>query len=203
MSTAAFFDSETGHDTVADVESRKGWRNRDAGAAEGVLALLEGLRTGLGAQGVGLFDDDRADLDVASSGGGALNFWDAFDRRPCGEIDWEGWYGALRREGRVDTTCGCGGAHRLCGYLLHGRWVLLIIAPAGLASAPAASAVASSGGAADAAAVASSLKALAARLPPAMTAHEREAVSKYEGGRGVGGAAAVTPPVWWVRKPPQ
>ena len=97
-------------DTVDAVESRKGWRNRDPGANEAVLALLEALRSGLGADTVGLFDDDRGDRAAAGAAPEALNFWDAFDGLPCGGIDWQAWYQDLRRQQRVETTCTCGAA---------------------------------------------------------------------------------------------
>jgi len=174
------------------VESRKAWRNRDVTAGEGVLALLEALRMGLGADSVGLFDDDRAEPERAA-GGGALNFWDSFGERPCAEIDWEGWYRTLRADKRVDTTCHCGGQHRLCGFLIHGRWILLLVAPPGL---PAGGAVT----------IASSLRALAEKLPPAMTPDEQRQA-------GLGAepnpeeTAPVDPalagPIWWVRRRPE
>jgi hypothetical protein len=170
------------------VESRKVWRNRDASAGEGVLALLDVLRSGLGAQGVGLFDDDRAGPDPGSPRSG-LNLWDAFDERPCAEIDWERWYRDLRRHGRVATTCGCGAAHHLCGFLIHGRWALLIIAPPALVSS-------------GAAAIASSLRALADKLPPARTAAEWEAIARHEE-QPADATDAAAGPVWWVRKLPQ
>jgi len=177
-----------GRVSLSVVESRKAWRNRDSSAGEGVLALLEALRDGLGAASVGLFDDDRSDLDAESSRG-ALNFWDAFEQRPCGDIDWDGWYRELRTNGRVESVCGCGGAHHLCGFLIHDRWALLLVAPPALPAA-------------GAAAIASSLKALAARLPPGKTADERDAVKQYDAPPQPS-AAAAGGPVWWVRKPPQ
>lgn len=186
------------------MESRKAWRNRESSAGEGVLALLESLRDGLGAQSVGLFDDDRADPERPT---GALNFWDAFDERPCADIDWEAWYRELRTRERVETTCGCGGEHRLCGYLIHERWALLLVAPPALAP----------GGAA---AIASSLRALAARLPPgkgqADHLHHDAGATVGRTGDSDGGAAGDTPAtgapeavartgglLWWVRKAPQ
>src|SRR3954462_10334480 len=112
------------------------------------MALLEALREGLGAAGVGLFDDDRAD-----SGRQPPNFWDAFDERPCADIDWVSWYRELRARERVETTCGCGGRHHLLGFLMHERWALLIVVPPSLHASVAA-------------AIAWSVKALAAQLPP-------------------------------------
>jgi hypothetical protein len=165
------------------VLSRKAWRNRAPSAGEGVLALLEALREGLGADGVGLFDDDRADPSQPLS---PVNFWHAFEDRPCAAIDWAGWYRELRRNERVETICGCGEAHHLCGFLIHGRWALLLVAPPDLQSA-------------GAAAIASSVRALAARLPPAKdrvkttdtVPDDRERTSTSGG----------LP--WWVRRKPQ
>jgi hypothetical protein len=167
------------------VESRKAWRNRDPSAGKEVLALLETLRNGLGAQGVGLFDDDRASPDAASSGAG-LSFWDAFDEPPCSAIDWENWYQTLRQEQRVATTCGCGESHHFCGFLIHGRWALLLVAPPALVSS-------------GASAIASSLRALADKLPPARTAVESEAIARY-GDETTPDPGAGNGPAWWVRK---
>jgi hypothetical protein len=158
------------------VESRKAWRNRGPAAGEGILVLLEALRDGLAADGVGLFDDDRAD-----PGQPAVNFWQAFEGRPCAAVDWDDWYRQLRRHERVETTCRCGGTHHLYGFLLHGRWALLVVAPPPL-RAP------------GAAAIASSLKALAAKLPPARD-REKAATARTP--------APEEPLLWWVRKGPQ
>jgi hypothetical protein len=165
------------------VPSRKEWRNRDPSAAEGVLALLETLREGLGAQGVGLFDDDRAEPNHQPP-----NFWDAFEQRPCAEIDWGSWYRQLRYHGRVETTCGCGGQHHLLGYLIHERWALLIVAPPSWHTSVAA-------------AITSSVKALAAQLPPGKKPDpnlppEPEDDEDSSPPTGTGGL------LWWVRKGP-
>jgi hypothetical protein len=159
------------------MESRKAWRNREPSAGQGVMALLEALREGLGAQGVGLFDDDRGDPSGLRS---PPSFWDAFEQAPCAEIDWAAFYQELRQHDRVETTCGCGGAHHLFGFLLHGRWALLLVAPPTLPSGAAA-------------VIASAVGALAARLPPGKDA---------DGGEG---AREATPapaggPLWWVSK---
>jgi hypothetical protein len=161
------------------MESRKAWRNRDPSAGEGVLALLEALRDGIGAQGVGLFDDDRGDPTGQLS---PPNFWDAFDERPCAEIDWESWYQELRREERVETTCGCGGAHHLCGFLIHGRWALLVVVPPALRATAAA-------------VIVSSVRALADKLPPAQRRDPGEQ-------RRMAAPAAAGGLLWWVRKAP-
>jgi hypothetical protein len=163
------------------VPSRKEWRNREPSAGESVLALLEALREGLGAQGIGLFDDDRADPNRQPP-----NFWDAFEQRPCSEIDWGSWYRQLRYHGRVETTCGCGGEHHLLGYLIHDRWALLIVAPPSLHASVAA-------------AITSSVKALAAQLPPAKKVDPqmpRDPAEEPESPPAGGG------PLWWVRRGP-
>jgi hypothetical protein len=165
------------------VPSRKEWRNREPSAGESVLALLEALREGLGAQGVGLFDDDRAEENHQPP-----NFWDAFEQRPCAEIDWGSWYRQLRYKGRVETICGCGGEHHLLGYLLHERWALLIVAPPTLQTSVAA-------------AITSSLKALAAQLPPAKKSDpEQPRDPAEEEPRLSPGSGAL---LWWVRRGPQ
>jgi len=181
------------------VESRKAWRNRERFADESVLALLEALRKGAGAESAGLFDDDRAD-PVPGPGDGALNFWDAFDLPPCAAIDWEQWYRELKTNDRVETLCGCDQRHRLCGFLIHGRWGLLLMVPSSLPGA-------------GAAAIASSVRALAAQLPPARTEQERSQISRYQDGDDTGkdtgkdtrsaGSSAAGGPAWWVRKRPQ
>jgi hypothetical protein len=160
------------------MESRKAWRNREPSAGEGVLALLEALRDGAGAQAVGLFDDDRSDPGQTTP----PNFWDAFDERPCADIDWSGWYGELRSQQRVETICGCGAAHHLCGFMIHDRWALLLVAPATLPSGAAA-------------VIASTVRALSDRLPPGRErpAHE---LSDRPPADPAGGL------LWWVRKPP-
>jgi hypothetical protein len=96
-----------------------------------VMAVVDALRDGIGAEAVGLFDDDRAQLH-ASSHPAHPNFWEAFGGLPCLEGDWSSWYLELRTNKRVDTTCACGAGHRLCGYLVHDRWALLVVAHASL-----------------------------------------------------------------------
>jgi hypothetical protein len=165
------------------VPSRKEWRNREPSAGESVLALLEALREGLGAQGVALFDDDRADPNREPP-----NFWDAFEQPPCAEIDWTAWYSQLRADGRVDTICGCGGQHRLLGYLMHDRWALLVVAPPDWHASVAA-------------AITSSVKALAAQLPPAKKVDpQMPHVPETEEWRVPQGSGGL---LWWVRKGPQ
>lgn len=149
--------------------------------------LLEALRAGLGAETVGLFDDDRGDGGDGTAAG-TLNFWDAFDGQPCSGVDWAAWYRELRLHQRVEATCTCGADHRLHGFLIHGRWALLLAAPPALA-----------GG--DATAIASSLTALAAMLPPGRSAEERAAAARYEG--DAPSTSNATRPNWWVRKLPQ
>ena len=176
------------HVSVITVESRKAWRNRKQFAGEGVLALLEALRNGAGAESAGLFDDDRAD-PVPGPGVAALNFWDAFDLPSCATIDWDHWYRELKTNDRVETSCGCAQGHRLCGFLIHGRWGLLLVVPSTLPGE-------------GAAAVASALRALAAKLPPARTAQERLEAAPYDGDSG-STAGVAGGPAWWIRKLPQ
>lgn len=153
------------------------------------MGLLEALRHGFGADAAGLFDDDRSDLEGERPG--AINFWDSFGERACTPADWEGWYRTLRAEGHVDSACRCGGPHLLHGSMINGRWVLLVIVPPELPN----------GGQVT---IASALRALSDRLPPAMTPDERR---QMELARELDEAvpAARTPtdaPVWWIRKRP-
>ena len=171
-----------------EMETRKAWRNRDSGAGQSVLALLEALRQGLGAEAVGLFDDDRGDSDPDAPAA-ALDFWEAFHDRSCAAIDWHSFYRELRKNQRAESTCRCGVAHRLQGFLVHGRWALLLVVSSGPSSN-------------GAAAVASSLGALAARLPPGRTAFEISQIAAYEG-EPAGAQVRPGAPVWWVRKPRQ
>jgi hypothetical protein len=117
---------------------------------EGVAAVLEALREGMGAEALGLFDDDRAEPHDEA----ALNFWQAFTDLPCGALDWGPWYAELRGEKRAQTVCACGGGHQILGFLIHDRWALLVVAPPTLESGAVA-------------ALSSSLKALGEKLPPA------------------------------------
>lgn len=167
------------------MQSRKAWRNRGPEAAEGVLALLEALRTGIGAEAIGLFDDDRTDPATDPS---PPSFWNAFDGRKCAAIDWDAWYRELRKAERVHTGCGCGQGHLLSGFLIHGRWALLLVAPPALPAE-------------GAAAIASALKALSARLPPSK---EREqAGTPATTGEADAPPRELEPLVWWARKDPQ
>jgi hypothetical protein len=150
---------------------------------EGVLAVLDALRTGIGAEAIGLFDDDRAELDDGRAQA-PPNFWDAFGELPCAARDWRGFYLALKADRSVDLRCGCSVGHRLHGFLLHGRWVLLLVAPPALA--PGAAVV-----------IASAVKALADKLPPARPEPVTGAAGAADApSRGLAGGA----PLWWVRK---
>ena len=161
---------------------------------EGVLAVLDALRSGLGAEAIGLFDDDRAETDLQELSRSPVppSFWDAFGELPCAGIDWRPFYLSLKAEGRAEGPCGCGAGHRLQGFMVHGRWALLMVAPPVLI--PGAAAV-----------VTSAVKALAEKLPPARTPKARQATADLvdvDDGfaealprdRGAGA------PLWWVRR---
>lgn len=163
--------------------------------------MLDALRDGVGATAVGLFDDDRGGGNVATASARPRdpNFWEAFGGGlPCAQVDWSAWYGTLRAEQRVETTCSCGAAHRLHGYLLHQRWVLLLLSPHTLA-APSAAMV-----------VSSALKVLLDMLPPARDRASDEAgaedplpdpfIDSVAAGKAEGDDAPVSVPLWWVRR---
>jgi hypothetical protein len=155
-----------------------------------VRSVLDALRDGIGAEALGLFDDDRGDraedAAEASPAAGEPNFWEAFDGLPCAEVDWRSWYRRLRQDGQVESTCSCGQAHRLSGYLIHDRWALLLVTSHTWQPGAAA-------------AVSSSVKLLSDKLPPA---HRRDPLAvelqarfdAEDQGQQAPGA------MWWVRK---
>jgi hypothetical protein len=156
-----------------------------------VRSVLDALRDGIGAEALGLFDDDRGDRptgdDAAPSpASGEPNFWEAFDGLPCAEVDWRSWYRRLRSDGQVESTCSCGQAHRLSGYLIHDRWALLLVTSQTWQPGAAA-------------AVSSSVKLLADKLPPA---HKRDPVALELQARLDAEDAGLPAPgaMWWVRK---
>ena len=169
------------------MESRTRWRKREPGVQEGVVAILDALRAGIGAEALGLFDDDRAELSPLQKDA-QLNFWEAFGDLPCIRLDWNHWYVELKASKSVATACACGQGHRVQGFLIHDRWALLMVAPATLGD----------GGAA---VVLSAIKALSDKLPPAK-GPSFEPVSDDELAAGdvptLPGAGAG--PLWWVRK---
>ena len=172
----------------AFVESRSRWRKGEPGTREGVIAVLDALRDGIGAEALGLFDDDRGELNPSPQAN-QLNLWEAFGGLRCVDLDWGSWYAALKNDKRVETPCACGAGHRVHGFLIHDRWALLLVAPATLAVG--AAAIVSSG-----------VKALAEKLPPGKTAHESElaAAADAEGEDGYGPRVpGPSPQLWWVR----
>ena len=177
------------------MKSRKAWRTRDPSANDEVLALIEVLRDSFGAEQVALFDDDRGD---PLGNTGAFAFWDAFDQPRCQGMSWNAWYRSLRENGRVGSICGCEPGHRVDGFLIHGRWVLLLMGPADASAA-------------NASAVASTLRALSDKLPPcrshaeaplAEREREREQARERNDART---SQQLSPPasggpLFWVRK---
>lgn len=154
--------------------------------------MLDALRDGIGAEALGLFDDDRGDRPSdgdapgPSPASGEPNFWEAFDGLPCAEVDWRSWYRQLRSEGQVESTCSCGQAHRLSGYLIHDRWALLLVTSHTWQPGAAA-------------AVSSSVKLLADKLP---LAHKRDpmAVELQARLHAVDSEPPAPGAMWWVRK---
>lgn len=165
------------------MESRTRWRKGEPGLREGVAAVLEALRESIGAEAVGLFDDDRAEL---SRPGHAveLNLWEAFGGMPCLDLEWSSWYGALKREGQVSVVCACGEGHQVRGYQVNERWVVLLVTAPVLATGAAA-------------AISSALKALGDKLPPG-----RKLDPSWPGSDPALASARglATAPLWWVGK---
>jgi hypothetical protein len=169
----------------AFVETRTRWRKGEPGTREGVIAVLDALRDGIGADALGLFDDDRGELNP-SPHGNHLNLWEAFGGLPCVNLDWGRWYAELKSQKRVETVCACGGGHRVHGFLIHDRWALLLVAPASLAAG--AAAIVSSG-----------VKALAEKLPPGRKHEPNAPVEPDNGDLLEPRPGAIAPPLWWVR----
>jgi hypothetical protein len=156
---------------------------------EGVVAILDALRNGIGAEALGLFDDDRVQISPLQKDA-QLNFWEAFGDLACIKLDWNHWYVELKASKSVATICACGAGHRVQGFLIHDRWALLMVAPAELAD----------GGAAI---VLSAIKALGEKLPPAM-GPSAEPMGGDDQDLGAGDLPAVQGAnpgtLWWVRK---
>jgi hypothetical protein len=170
------------------VETRSRWRKGEPGTREGVIAVLDALRDGIGAEALGLFDDDRGDL-TASPQAPQLNLWEAFGGLRCVDGDWAAWYAGLKRDGQVESVCACGAGHKVYGFFIHERWALLLVAPAVLPVGTAA-------------AISSGVKTLAERLPPARKPDPNpvnvpggDALEDLHDAR----PAAIPPPIWWVR----
>ena len=164
------------------VESRTRWRKGEPGTREGVVAVLDALRDGVGAEAVGLFDDDRAPSPL-SDAALPINCWEAFGGLPCVDLAWDDFYRALKQTGQVETVCACGGEHQVRGFLLHERWLLLVVTPSVLGPGGATS-------------LSSAIKALRDKLPPAQR-HDRETAAMIA---LAGPPPAASGQVWWVRK---
>jgi hypothetical protein len=173
--------------TSSVVESRTRWRKRAVGVQEGVEAILDALRRAVGAEALGLFDDDRVDASPRQKDA-RLNFWEAFGDLPCVQLDWNHWYAQLKAHKSVTTPCACGAGHRVQGFLLHDRWALLLVSPAALDEGAAAT-------------ILSAMKALADKLPPAMGPSAEPVFEDDLAASDVSTlAGADAAPVWWVRK---
>jgi hypothetical protein len=167
------------------VESRTRWRKGEPGTREGVAAVLDALRDGIGAEALGLFDDDRGELNP-SPHAPQLNLWEAFGGLRCVDLDWGHWYAALKTDGRVETVCACGAEHKVHGFMIHDRWALLLVTPAAL-------------GTGAAAIISSGVKTLAEKLPPGRKL-DPLAASVPESDEALGPRlTGITAPVCWVR----
>jgi hypothetical protein len=91
-----------------------------------VKALLTALKVGIEASAAGVFDTRRGDMH-ASSEMTLAAFWDAFGVRDCWDVDWGDWDRELLASNRARVSCGCG-VHSVRAFLVHDRWVLLVLA---------------------------------------------------------------------------
>src|SRR5262245_45987480 len=92
-----------------------------------VRHTLRTIKKGMNARAVGVFDDDLATM-YATTEASPEAFWDVFSTTPCWSFDRQRWYRELRSSaiGEVRHECACPVRHTTDGYLIHGRWVLMI-----------------------------------------------------------------------------
>jgi hypothetical protein len=91
-----------------------------------IKALLEELKAGIEATVAGVFDGTHAWLH-ASSESSPGTFWAAFNDATCLRADWHEWDMELLADGSARVECQCG-AHTLQAFMLHKRWVLIVLA---------------------------------------------------------------------------
>jgi hypothetical protein len=149
-----------------------------------IKSLLVALKAGIEAEAVAVFDARRGDLH-ASSEATSATFWNAFGTSVCWDVDWGDWDRRLLTSMRSLVSCGCGN-HSVEARLIHGRWVLLVLADGPLVTG--------------AESVVSHAVRILTRLLPARG--EGGALPPSGGGRAGGAASPVEPelPAWWIRR---
>jgi hypothetical protein len=88
----------------------------------------------MGIRSVAVFDGNFTNL-YATSEESPDAFWDIFSTSPCWSFDHDAWQRELRsRGGSVCHECTCRIRHTADGYLLHDRWIVLIMFEASMPS---------------------------------------------------------------------
>jgi hypothetical protein len=91
-----------------------------------IKRLLRALKSGVEATVVGVFDAQEGEIHACSEPRGAA-FWEAFEGWRCMNADWGDWDRALLIEKRARVICRCG-EHALEAFVVHDRWILLLLA---------------------------------------------------------------------------
>jgi hypothetical protein len=153
----------------------------DRDIADRVRHLLIELKDGIAATAVGLFDDDRGRMYQSSEASPAA-FWEAFRGMGCLQ-NWGEWYSSLRGAKRLVARCSCGAEHAVHGFLLHERWVVLVVTQGELMHG------------------ADAVMSYAVRVLGRWLPSVRAGTSPPTGGSGSGGggeSARLCIPLWWV-----
>lgn len=101
--------------------------NAPMGGLDAMEETLRGLKAEGGVRAITLFDGDLAAL-YATSEKSPEAFWGIFATSPCWSFDREAWHRDLRSRGGITShECTCGGHHTCDGYLIHDRWILMIM----------------------------------------------------------------------------
>jgi hypothetical protein len=95
-------------------------------APSSIKKLLRALKTGIEATAIGVFDAQEGEIHACSEARHAT-FWEAFEGWRCMNADWGDWDRVLLTEKRARVVCGCG-AHALEAFVIHERWILLLLA---------------------------------------------------------------------------
>lgn len=94
---------------------------------DGVRESLRRIKVLMGLRAIALFDDALTNL-YATSEDSPDAFWNIFPMSPCWSFDREAWHRDLRsRNGEVCHECTCNVRHIAKGYLIHDRWIVMIM----------------------------------------------------------------------------
>jgi len=95
-------------------------------APTAIKRLLRALKGGIEATSIGVFDAQEGEI-LACSEPKPGAFLEAFESWRCMNADWGDWDRVLLAEKRARVICSCG-AHALEAFVIHERWILLLLA---------------------------------------------------------------------------